>query len=345
MQIKIDQLGRHLEKGLAGFYVLTGDEPLLTIEAADRIRSAARQAGFSERQVLQNNTRGFRWNELLESSQNMSLFGDRKLIELRVPTGKPGREGGATLATYAKFKNPDVLTILTLPKLEREARNSAWFAALDAAGIVVDIAAIERPRLPDWIAERLVLQKQTAPRPALEFIADRVEGNLLAAHQEIQKLGLLFPSGPLTGEQIQDAVTNVARYDVFKLREALLAGDAARASRMLEGLRAEGESPVFVQWALTEEVRTLLQVSNAVRSGRPMAAALREMRVWGTRERLYEPALRRLDRRSLVRALSLCADIDKLSKGLRLQLSSGDVWNEIGRLALLLLRPSRAAAS
>ena len=340
MLLKSDQLERHLAKGLGPLYVLHGDEALLSIEAADTIRSAARKAGFSEREVLQNNSRGFKWNTLLESSQNRSLFGDRKLIELRVPTGKPGREGAQALVQYAKSLGPDILTIVTLPRLEREAKNSAWFSALESAGISVEIPTIDRVALPRWIDSRLARQQQTAPAVALEFIADRVEGNLLAAHQEIQKLGLLFPTGELSLAAVQDAVVNVARYDVFKLREALLSGDGARVTRMVDGLRAEGESVVFVQWALTEEIRTLLQVCNAVRVGRPLPSALREMRVWGPRERLYEPALRRLDRGTLVRALARAADIDKIAKGLRVKASSGDAWSEIGRLVLMLTAPA-----
>lgn len=335
MQLKLDQLPSHLKHKLASLYVIHGDEALLSIEAADQIRAAARKAGYSERELLQNE-RSFRWEELAYSRQNMSLFGDRKLIELRIPTGKPGKDGSAALQEHAKALDDQTVTLITMPRLDREQKNSAWFGALEAAGVVIEAPLIERARLNAWIGARLAAQAQDAAPEALEFIAERVEGNLLAAHQEIQKLGLLYPSGTLSAEQVEDAVLNVARYDVLKLREAMLAGDALRMVRMFEGLRAEGESAVLVHWGVTDEIRSLARVRAASQGGRPVSSLLRELRIWGPRERLYEPALRRIRSTTLKRALQRAAELDKMVKGLRGKNGSGDIWTDLTQLGLMI---------
>jgi DNA polymerase-3 subunit delta len=200
----------------------------------------------------------------------MSLFGDKKLIELRIPGGKPGKDGSAALQSYAKDLNPDNLTLITLPKLDWQTAKAAWVGSLQQAAVYIEIPNVERAALPGWIGMRLSAQNQSADRQSLDFIADRVEGNLLAAHQEIQKLGLLYEPGKLTFEQVQDAVLNVARYDVFKLSEAMLAGNPARLVRMLEGLKGEGEALPLVLWAVSEEIRTLLKLKSGLAQGRPL---------------------------------------------------------------------------
>ncbi|QSN60832.1 DNA polymerase III subunit delta [Caballeronia sp. M1242] len=320
MQLKLDALEAHLAKGLKALYVVYGDEHLLVQEACDRIRAAARAGGFTDRTVF-TVERGFDWSALIGATQSMSLFGDRQLIELRIPTGKPGKEGGEALKMLAAADNPDVVTLVTLPRLDSAAQKSAWFTALIGAGVALKVDPVERAQLPMWVGQRLAQQGQrVAPgeegRRALVFIAERVEGNLLAAHQEIQKLGLLYPQGVLTFEQIHDAVLNVARYDVFKLNEAMLTGDVGRLSRMLDGLKGEGEAAVLVLWALVDEVRTLLRIKRGVTSGKPLATLLRENRVWGPRERLIGPALSRVTEDALERALSLAARLDRQVKGL-----------------------------
>ena len=342
MQVRLDALPAHLAKRLAPLYVVHGDEHLLAIESADRIRAAARQAGYVERDVLQVD-RWFKWNRLVESGQSLSLFGDRKLIELRIPGGKPGKEGSAALQAYAKtlsgeLRDGDTITLVTLPRLDRDAKNSAWFGALDAVGATVEAPLVERAKLPAWIAARLAAQGQTAEAEALAFLADRVEGNLLAAHQEVQKLSLLSPAGTLSFDDIREAVLDVARYDVFKLGEALLAGDAVRVARMVDGLRGEGESPVLVHWAITEEVRALLRAKIGVAAGQPLSALMRQLRVWGARERLFEPAVRRLPLPALRRAIARCAEIDRIVKGLRSvgPRPMGDAWTELSRLGVAL---------
>ncbi|WP_322403089.1 DNA polymerase III subunit delta [Massilia luteola] len=333
MQLRPDALDGHLAKGLAPLYVITSDEHLLALEAADKIRRAARAHGYSERDVL-TVERSFKWGELLAANQAMSLFGDKKLIELRIPGGKPGKDGSAALQNYAKDLNPDNLTLVTLPKLDWQTAKASWVAALQQAAVYVEIANVERAQLPGWIGTRLAAQNQSADRQSLDFIADRVEGNLLAAHQEIQKLALLYEPGKLTYEQVHDAVLNVARYDVFKLSEAMLAGDPARLVRMLEGLKGEGEALPLVLWAVSEEIRTLLKLKAGMAQGRPLGALLKEYRIWGPRERMMEPALRRIALPTLEAALQQAAQVDKMVKGLRAKQFAGDAWDAMLQLAL-----------
>ncbi len=337
MQLRADALDGHLAKSLAPLYVITSDEHLLALEAADKIRRTARARGFTERDVL-TVERSFKWGELLAANQELSLFGDKKLIELRIPTGKPGKDGGAALQAYVKNLSPDNLTLITLPKLDWQTAKAAWVTALQAAAVYIDIPNVERAQLPNWISLRLSMQGQSADRQSLDFIADRVEGNLLAAHQEIQKLGLLHEPGKLTYEQVHDAVLNVARYDVFKLSEAMLGGDPARLVRMLEGLKGEGEALPLVLWAVSEEIRTLLKLKAGMAQGRPLAALLKEYRIWGPRERMMEPALRRVSQATLEAALRQAAQVDRMVKGLRAKAFAGDQWDAMLQLALKVAR-------
>ena len=337
MQLRLEALDGHLTKNLAQLYVIASDEHLLALEAADRIRKAARAQGYTERDVL-SVERTFKWGELLAANQALSLFGDKKLIELRIPTGKPGKDGSAALQAYAKDLSPDNLTLITLPKLDWKTAKASWVTALQQAAVYIDIPNIERAQLPAWIGNRLASQGQSAERQSLDFIADRVEGNLLAAHQEIQKLGLLHEPGKLTFEQVHDAVLNVARYDVFKLSEAMLTGDTARLVRMLEGLKGEGEALPLVLWAVAEEIRTLLKLKSGMSQGRPLNALLKEYRIWGPRERMMEPALRRVSLATLEAALQQAAQVDRMVKGLRAKQFAGDAWDAMLQLALRVAR-------
>ncbi|GLC92045.1 DNA polymerase III subunit delta [Cupriavidus sp. TA19] len=352
MQLKLDGLDAHLKqakaKGLAPLYVVHGDEHLLVLEAVDRLRAAAREAGFSEREVLVAE-RGFHWSQLVEAQQSMSLFGDRKIVELRIPSGKPGKDGGEALRAVAAQPSPDVVLIVTLPRLDFATSKSAWFQALEGAGVSIKVDTVDRTRLPAWVGERLALQQQRveggeAGRRALQFIADKVEGNLLAAHQEIQKLGLLYPPGELSFDQVHDAVLNVARYDVFKLSEAMLSGDVPRLVRMLEGLRGEGEATVLVLWALTEEIRVLSKVRQGLAAGKPAGVLMRELRVWGPRERLVPQAAQRLQLPRLEAALALAARLDRQVKGLYDLPPPGgaplpaEPWDGLQQLALMIAR-------
>ena len=288
MQIPGPQLQAHLQRGLRPLYTLYGDDPLLQQEAADAIRAAARAQGHTERTVFTVAGAHFDWSAVLAAGGALSLFADKQLVELRIPSGKPGKEGSQALQRLAEAApgNDSTLTLVLLPRLDAATLKGAWFGALDAHGVTVRIDPVERAQLPSWIAQRLQQQGQhvaagEAGQRTLAFMADRVEGNLLAAHQEIQKLALLHPPGELTFEQVESAVLNVARYDPFKLAEAVLDGQPGRAQRMLDGLQAEGEAPVLVHWALAEDIRALWRVKTAQAEGRPLAMALREQRVWG----------------------------------------------------------------
>ena len=331
MQLKGEQLASHLERELKPVYVVYGDEPLLVIEAADTIRATARRKGFDEREVL-TAISGFNWNDLHHATGNMSLFGGRKLIDLRIPTGKPGREGGKALQDYCARPSPDALLLVTLPGLDWTEEKAAWLRALTDAGVAVKLIPPNLAELPTWIAGRLRRQQQKAGNDALRFIAERVEGNLLAAHQEILKLGLLYPEGELSLQQIQEAVLNVARYDLDGLREAMLAGDVARLTRTLDGLQQEGEAPPLVLWAMTEEVRALAQVKAGQKQGQPVDALLKDARVWGTRQALFKRALPRIDDATTNAALADAARIDRMIKGI----GGGDIWDEFLRLGLQL---------
>lgn len=344
MQLRADALDTHLAKSLAPLYVIASDEHLLALEAADKIRARARATGFTEREVLIVE-RSFNWGALLAASQSQSLFGDRKLIELRLPGGKPGKEGGQALQQYAAgiasgAQADDTLTLITLPKLDWATQKSAWVSALQQAAVFIDIPLVERTQLANWIGQRLAAQGQSTDKAALEFMVERVEGNLLAAHQEIRKLALLYPEGRLTAEQIQDAVLNVARYDVFKLSEAMLAGDIARLTRMLDGLKGEGEALPLILWAVAEEIRTLLKLKLGTNDGRPLATMMKEYRIWGPRERLMAPALARLSLATLQTALAQAAQVDRMIKGLRAKQFAGDTWDALLQLSLNVTRAS-----
>jgi DNA polymerase-3 subunit delta len=331
MQLKAEQLAAHLERGLRPVYLVYGDEPLLVIEAADAIRAAARRQGFDERKVL-TAIPGFNWNDLYHAAGSLSLFGGRTLIDLRIPTGRPGREGGAALQEYGARPSPDSLLLVSMIGVDWREEKSAWLGALATAGVVLKLPTPGLSELPAWIAGRLRRQKQSASAEGLRFIAERVEGNLLAAHQEILKLGVLYPDAALSLQQIRDAVLNVARYDLDSLREALLAGDVARLARTLDGLQQEGEAPLLVLWAMTEEVRALAQLSAGLARQQPLDALLRDARVWGARQTLIRQALKRLDRTQAELALAHAARIDRMIKGL----GSGDVWDEFRQLGLRL---------
>lgn len=340
MQLAPPQLAAHLQKGLRSLYTLHGDEPLLIQEAADAIRATARAQGYTERTVFTVAGAHFDWSAVLASGSEMSLFGDRQIVELRIPSGKPGKEGSAALQQLAEAaaRNDSVLTLVLLPRLDAATQKTAWFMALDNLGVSIRIDAVTRQALPQWIAQRLALQQQRVlpgdeGQRTLQFFADRVEGNLLAAHQEVQKLALLHPAGELSLAQVESAVLNVARYDAFKLAEAVLAGQTARVQRMLDGLQAEGEAPVLVHWALSEDIRTMNRVRTALDAGRPMPMALRENRVWGAKEKLMERVLPRLPAATLAQWLQDAHTVDGIVKGLKVPAWPADPWDALHRLA------------
>lgn len=345
MQLAAAQLAAHLQKGLKPLYTLHGDEPLLVQEAADAIRAAARAQGYAERTVHTVAGAHFDWSEVLAAGGSLSLFADKQIVEIRIPSGKPGKEGSPALQQLAESSqgNDSTLTLVLLPKLDRMTRSGAWFGALESFGVTIQLDPVERAALPQWIAQRLGRQGQRVAageegQRTLQFFADRVEGNLLAAHQEIQKLALLYPAGELGFEQVESAVLNVARYDVFKLSEAVLAGQAARVQRMLDGLQAEGEAEVLVHYTLAEDIRALKRVKDAMAAGRPLPVALREQRVWGVKERLFERVLPRLTATTLDDLLHSAHLVDGIVKGLKAPGWPNNGWQALHRLALGLCK-------
>ncbi len=349
MQLALPQLQAHLQKGLRSLYALHGDEALLVQEAADAIRATARLQGYTERSVHVVSGAHFDWSEVLAAGGSMSLFAERQILEIRVPTGKPGKEGSPMIQQLAQSAegNDSTLTLFVLPRLDNATKKGAWFGALEQFGVTLQVDSLERAQLPQWIAQRLKLQNQSvAPgqegQNCLQFFADRVEGNLLAAHQEIQKLGLLYPPGELTQTQVESAVLNVARYDVFKLSEAVLSGQVARVLRMLEGLQAEGEAAVLVHFTLAEDIRALKRVKDAMADGRPLPMALREQRIWGLREKLFERVLPKLSSTRLAQLLQNAHQVDGIVKGLKVADWPSDPWQALQRLAL---RVSSACAA
>ncbi len=340
MQLSATQLPTHLQKALRPLYVLHGDEALLAQEALDAIRAAARAQGYTERSSFIAAGANYDWSAVLAAGGSLSLFADKQIVEVRVPSGKPGKDGSAALQQIAAGAagNDGVLTLVVLPRLDKATRSSAWFAALEGAGVAIQIDPVERAQLPAWIAQRLAAQGQRvqageAGQRTLQFFADQVEGNLLAAHQEISKLGLLHPAGELTLEQVEAAVTNVARYDVFKLSEAVLAGRRERVQRMIDGLQAEGVAAVLTHYALAEDIRALKRIKDAMAAGKPLPMALRSERVWGLRERLFERVLPLLTERQLDALLDAAWRVDGIVKGLQHPGWPADPWQALHRLA------------
>lgn len=352
--VKVDALQVHLKSLNSGdamlpLYIFSGDEPLLMMEAMDQLRAAAKKQNFTEREVLLQE-RGFDWSALLSAGQTMSLFGDKRWVELRIPTGKPGRDGADALKQFAAqiaaqstgSDGPDTVVCIVLPRLDGKTKTSAWFSALDDAGMAFQIDSLDRSHLPHWIAGRLKRQDQEVEagpegQRALQFIADQVEGNLIAAHQEILKLGLLYPAGKLNEEQIRSSILKVARYNVFELTEAMLAGDLARLNRMLDGLKGEGEPLVLILWSVTEELRLLSKLKAASDAGESVQNLMRANRIWGNKERLYPAALRRVQPLKLRRAMQVAAGLDRQVKGLPVAELPADPWDGL-RLVGSLLR-------
>ncbi len=354
MQIRLEQLEAQLGRGLRPVYTLVGDEPLLAQEAADAIRIAARAAGYSERRVFTVSGAHFDWSGVLGAAQAQSLFADRQLIEIRIPSGKPGKDGSEALQRYCERigtgGDDSLLTLVQLPALDWQQTKAAWYGALDSAGAVIKLETVARAQLPAWLAQRLARQGQRVRegeegQRTLAFFADRVEGNLLAAHQEIQKLGLLHPPGELGFEQVEAAVLNVARYDVTKLTEAVWTGQVGRALRVLDGLRHEGESPVMVHWMLADDIRALARGRAALDQGRPLPLALKEARAWGLREKLFERVLPVLAEHQLAHLLDAASLCDGLCKGLRQPDWPAEPWDGLRRLVLMALQTLPARGS
>lgn len=333
MQLAQAQLEKHLSQGLKPLYVLVGDEPLAQRESLDAIRAAARLQGFDERTSLIAE-RYFNWQQIQSYGQSISLFASQRLLEINIPSGKPGVDGSKALQALAAKAIPDTTVVIILPTLEREAKNSVWFSTFENNAVTILLNEVDAANLPKWIAGRLALQGQSASSQTLEFLAHQVEGNLLAANQEVQKLGLLYPQGELADATVREAVLNVSRYDAFQLGEAVLVGDAARTVRILQGLQDEGENAVAVMNPLMWVLRPLVRIKQAELRGENIMNAMTSARIYGDKQVLVKRALARLSLRQLEAALQKLADIDKTAKGVML----GDAWLEISRLCFGLAR-------
>lgn len=348
MRIDSEQLPQHLARETAPLYTIVGAEALLALEAGDRLRAHARSAGYAERTLLVVES-GFDWGGLAQAGASLSLFAERRLIELKIPNGKPGTAGAQAIERFCAALPPDTVTLVTLPGLDWKTTQAAWFLALEGAGIVVEARLVERSRLPRWLAGRLATQQQSADEETLQFIADRVEGNLLAAWQEVQKLGLLLPAGTLDRDAVRRAVLDVARFDVGDVSDALLADDAAHYVRVLDGLQAEGAAAPLVLWTISNDLRAALMLKRALGRGVPAANALREARVFGPRRGAVERAAQRWPARALEDALAAAATADRMIKGL---LPGSRPWDELRELGLRVIgaahpprdrRPRRSA--
>ncbi|MEA3155289.1 MAG: polymerase subunit delta [Betaproteobacteria bacterium] len=339
MRITTEQLQQQLTREIRALYTVYGDETLLALEACDRVRAAARVQGYSEREVLTVDS-GFRWSELHLAGSSQSLFASRKILELRIPTGKPGTEGSVALQSYCDAVPAETVTLVQLPAMDWRAQKSGWFEALDSAGVAVEARVVPRKSLPQWLAGRLKAQHQDADSDTLDFIADRVEGNLMAAYQEVQKLALLFPAGKLSFHEVREAVLDVARYDVFNLGEVMLEGDPVRLSRMLDGLKGEGAAPPLVLWALAEEIRAIGKVASGAAAGKPVHGLVREARIRGaSHQSLMQANHGRYSAPQISEALRHAAAVDRMIKGL----AKGDVWSELLQLALRFAKGNTAA--
>jgi len=314
MRVYPDRLQQHLTGQLAAIYLISGDEPLQSGECCDAIRNAARAAGHSSRIVLEGGA-NFDWQQLIGEAAAYSLFAERKLIDLRIPNGKPGTEGSKALVGYCADPAPDTLLLLSLPKLERQQQNSKWFKAIDAAGVVIQVWPIDPERLPAWIGQRLRATGIHATDEALQMLTDRVEGNLLAARQEIDKLLLLHGTGPLDADRLSAAVADSARYDVFELVDSALRGEAARCLHILQGLQAEGTAPAIALWALHREACAMAKIAAAVSAGRNADQAIQDARVLRKRSGLVRRALANRAATQWLALLDLCHQADRAIKG------------------------------
>lgn len=330
-KLRPEQLSAALNKQLAPIYLVSGDEPLLAQEACDAIRAAARKQGFNERELYHAEA-SFDWGQLLASANSLSLFADKKIIELRIPSGKPGDKGGKILLEYAESPAADNLLLIVTPKLDGAAQKAKWFKAVEDAGVQVQIWPITPAQLPRWIGQRLQQAGLSTEPSAIELLVSRVEGNLLAAVQEIEKLKLLAPNNQVSYELMASVVADSARYDVFGLADKALHGDARGAVKTLQGLRSEGTEAINVLWALTRDLRSLVQISQAVTQGKHFEWAAKQAGVWDKRQPLVQGALRRLKPGQLQQLLRKANGIDKAIKGMR----NAEPWDELLDLVLNL---------
>lgn len=327
----IGNIGRiHPTSPLSPLYIIHGEEDLLRIEALDTLRAAAKAQGYLNRESYTADN-AFDWNELLQSAGSAGLFADLKLLEIHIPGGKPGKNGADALQTLAANLPEDTVTLIVLPKLEKAQLQSKWFSALSAQGLVLEAKAIGTNALPQWIKERLNRVGLDIQADALSLFAERVEGNLLAARQEIDKLALLHPKGHMVDmADAEAAVANVARFDIFQLSGAWMHGDISRVVRLLEGLEEEDEEPVLLLWAIAEDIRILIRLAAAMKQGQSIQSVRNSLKLWGERQTAAPAAVKRIPVSRLLDALKTCARIDRIIKGAE----QGNTWQELKQLLI-----------
>ncbi len=330
-KLRHDQLAQHTQGKLAPVYLVSGDETLLIQEACDSIRQAARHNGFSERE-RHHVDKQFEWPQLLSSANSLSLFSEKKIIELRIDNGKPGTEGSKVICEYLANPSEDNLLLIVTPKLDGGTSRSKWVKQIEKIGYWIPIWPISSAQLPRWLGQRLQQAGLKADSQVIELLAARIEGNLLAAHQEIEKLKLLAKDEWLSTDLVSNTVADSARYDVFGLVDKALLGDSRGAVKTLNGLRSEGTEPITILWALARDVRTLLSISQACEQGQSFHWAPKHAGVWDKRQGLVQQALKRLPPRQLPVLIRQANGIDKAIKGLR----NADTWNELSELILNL---------
>jgi len=328
MRVRVDQLGGALSRSMASIYLISGDEPLQLGEAADSVRQAAKAQGYSDRLVMDHGT-GFNWDELAAISAEMSLFSERRVIDLRLSSTKIGTDGSKALAAYAERPSEDDLLLITSPKLEKAQQNAKWVKAIEKIGVLVQVWPIEAAQLPRWVDQRLQSRGLKPEREVASMLAERVEGNLLAAAQEVEKLLLLNGPGSVTIEQMLSAVADSARFDVYGLVDAALQGNLTRVTRMLEGLRGEGLAAPVVLWALAREIRMLSSMRFAIDSGEQPDRVMANHRIWDKRKPLVKKGLQRFPLKRWQQLLQQCGQADRLIKGQE----RGDPWLSLSRIA------------
>ena len=331
MKISGDNLAASLTRQLQTIYLVSGDEPLLVNEAADAIRATARKQGFEERE-LHVVERGFDWQGLIANSRSMSLFAQRKIVEIRMANAAPGEQGADAIVELAGEPSPDTLVLIITAKLDGRTQSSRWVSAVEKNGVLVQVWPIDLPRLPAWIRERLGRHKLQADPAAASLLAERVEGNLLAAHQEIEKLALLLPPGPISAETVLDAVADSARFDVLQLGEAAMRGQTARALRILEGLRGEDVEPTLVLWAVNKDLQWIARARGLMRRGQSAESAMNALYVWRPRQNAMGQALSRMNGHTLRNLLLDAERVDRTIKGVE----KGDPWLALERLVARL---------
>jgi DNA polymerase-3 subunit delta len=336
LKLALNQLGAQLQRGLAGLYLIAADEPLLVAEATDRIREAARAHGFTERKV-HSVDRHFNWDQLAGAGDSLSLFAERRIVELRLLAPRPGDAGGKAIRALAEATDPDRLVIISIQaKLDQAAQRSVWVRTVEQHGVVVDIRPVSRENLPAFITQRARSKGLSIAADAAELLAERVEGNLLAADQELTKLALICDDGRVDADAVLEAVATSARYDVFRLSDAVLAGDLKRTLTVLAGLRSEGTAAPLVLWALTREILQLSQLKHAAARGHSVEQLMGRLRIWQSRQAVIRRALARYSDAELTRLVGVAARVDRVVKGLE----RAPVWESITGLVLQLLVPA-----